>query len=155
MKAPICWAMVQKIASEAITRAERPELGHGDVAESPMAVPNVRRTKESAEARTAPARIAPHSRKLGTAFEDTSPGAMAARAGPTCVMELPSRSQCSAEAEEAQDEHDHDDQPNQVNDAVHGLFSSGTTLCVLISTTLLWARRSGQGDEQNREPSTN
>jgi hypothetical protein len=78
--------MIQKIAREAITRAGRPEPGQGDVAESPIAVPKLRRTNESAEARTAPAIIGPHSRKLGTAFEGISPGAVAARAGPTCVI---------------------------------------------------------------------
>jgi hypothetical protein len=53
--------MVQKMAKEAITLAGSPELGQGDVAERPTAVPNVRRTKESAEASTAPAKIGPHS----------------------------------------------------------------------------------------------
>jgi hypothetical protein len=102
-------------------------LGQGDVAESPIAVPKVRRTNESAEARTAPASIAPHSRNLGTTSEGTSPGGIAARAGPTSVIGLPSPAQRSAEAKEAQDEHDHDDQPNQINDAIHDPVSAGTT----------------------------
>jgi hypothetical protein len=83
MKAPICEAMAQNTAKEAMTFAEAPEFGHGDVAERPMAAPKVRSTKVIAAARTAPARTAPHSTKL-------APGVDAALeligAGPTCVM---------------------------------------------------------------------
>ena len=83
MNAPICCAIAQKTATEAITFAEAPEFGHGEVAERPMAAPKVRRTKEIAAARTAPARTDPHSTKL-------APGVAVALepsgAGPTCVM---------------------------------------------------------------------
>ena len=67
--------------SDAITLAERPEFGHGEVAERPIAAPNVRSTKESAAARTAPANTAPHSTKLVPAVElalAEAPGAEAA-----------------------------------------------------------------------------
>ena len=64
MMEPICCAMAQKTASEAMTLADSPEFGHGDVAERPMAAPKVSSTKDIAAARTAPAKTAPHSTKL-------------------------------------------------------------------------------------------
>jgi hypothetical protein len=83
MKAPICWAIAQKTATEAITFAETPEFGQGEVADRPMAAPKVRRTKEIAAARTAPASTAPHSTKLAPEAEMVLE---LAGAGPTCVM---------------------------------------------------------------------
>jgi hypothetical protein len=83
MNAPICCAIAQNTATDAITFVEAPEFGHGDVADRPMAAPKVRRTKEIAAANTAPASTAPHSTKLvpGAAVELDPSGA-----GPTCVM---------------------------------------------------------------------
>src|SRR6185295_11176758 len=89
MKAPICAAIAQKTAKEAMTLAETPEFGQGEVAERPMAAPKVRSTKVIAAARAAPARTAPHSTKL-------APGVDAALelagAGPTRVMTFLSNS---------------------------------------------------------------
>jgi hypothetical protein len=85
MNAPICCAIAQNAATEAMTRAETPEFGHGETADKPMAVPKVRSTNEIAAARNAPASTAPHSTKL----EPTAAvGAVLAEigAGPTCVM---------------------------------------------------------------------
>ena len=84
MKEPICCASTQNTASEAITFAERPEFGHGEVAERPMALPNVRNTNESAAARTAPASTALHSTKPVVGAATTAGDA--AGAVPTCVM---------------------------------------------------------------------
>jgi hypothetical protein len=68
---------------DAITFADAPEFGHGEVAERPMAAPKVRRTNESAAARKAPARTAPHSTKLDPGVAVTLPPT---GAGPTCVI---------------------------------------------------------------------
>jgi len=81
MNAPICCAIAQKTAIDAITFADTPEFGHGDVAERPIAAPKVSRTNEIAAASTAPASTAPHSTKLDPGAETPLPGA-----GPTCVM---------------------------------------------------------------------
>jgi hypothetical protein len=62
--------------------AETPEFGQGEVADRPMAAPNVQ-TNEIATASTAPARTAPHSTKLDLAAEAALE---LAGAGPTCVM---------------------------------------------------------------------
>src|SRR5947209_11749678 len=64
MMEPICCAIAQNTASEAISLADSPEFGHGDVADNPMAVPKASSTKEIAAASTAPASTAPHSMKL-------------------------------------------------------------------------------------------
>jgi hypothetical protein len=61
MTDPICWAIAQNTAIDAITFADNPEPGHGEVAERPIAVPKVSRTKDNAAAKTAPAKTAPHS----------------------------------------------------------------------------------------------
>ena len=66
---PICCTIAQNTAREPITLADRPEFGHGDVADRPIAVPKVRRTKERAAASTAPAQTAPHSTKLAPSVE--------------------------------------------------------------------------------------
>src|SRR6185503_12795504 len=125
MNVPICWAMIQKIAREAITLAGSPELGQGDVADSPIAVPKVRSTNESAAASTAPANTGPHSMKLGRAPVGTTPAAGAVRVAPSSVIwSFSSHSESSAEAEDAEDEHDHNDQPNKVDDAVHAVCSA-------------------------------
>ena len=50
-----------------MTLADSPELGHGEVAERPIAVPKVSSTNDSAAASTAPAKTAPHSTKLAPA----------------------------------------------------------------------------------------
>src|SRR5262249_4453825 len=63
MSDPICCAIVQNTAREAMTLAGNPECGHGEVAERPIAVPKLRSVKESAAASTAPARTASHSMK--------------------------------------------------------------------------------------------
>ena len=116
MNAPICCAIAQKTAMDAITLADAPEFGHGEVAERPMAAPKVRRTNESAAARKAPARTAPHSTKL-------EPGVAVTLAPdwswtylchgvvlPACT---------SVETEKAQDEHHDDDEADEIDDAVH------------------------------------
>jgi hypothetical protein len=66
---------------DAITFADRPEFGHGEVADKPIAAPKVSSTNESAAASTAPANTAPHSTKLSPAVSvlDTT-------GAPTCVM---------------------------------------------------------------------
>src|SRR5262249_62106418 len=46
MTAPICCAMVQKTASEATSRVGKPEFGHGEVAERPIAAPKVSSTND-------------------------------------------------------------------------------------------------------------
>jgi hypothetical protein len=125
MNVAICCAIIQKIANEAITLAGSPVLGQGDVADSPIAVPKVSRTNESAAASTAPAKTAPHSMKPGTAPVGTTLAAGAVRVGPSCVIgSISSHSESSAEAEDAEDEHDHNDQANKVDDAVHGVCSA-------------------------------
>jgi hypothetical protein len=83
MNAPICCAIAQKTATEAITFAETPEFGQGEVADRPMAAPNVSKTNEIATASTAPASTAPHSTKLDP---DVEAVLELAGAGPTCVM---------------------------------------------------------------------
>src|SRR5436189_6300384 len=74
MKAPICCANTQKTATEAMTLAEAPAFGQGEVAERPMAVPKESRTNEMAAARKAPASTAPHSTKLWPCVEWPEPG---------------------------------------------------------------------------------
>src|SRR5437762_3459391 len=86
MNAPICCAMAQKTASEAITFAETPALGQGEVAERPIAVPKVRSTNEIAAARKAPAKTAPHSTKLAPCEEWTVGAGGLVGPGPTLVM---------------------------------------------------------------------
>ena len=77
----------QKTAMDATTFADRPELGHGEVVESPMAVPNDSKTNEMAAARNAPAMTAPHSTKLCPCDEWLEPGGgVTMGAGPTLVM---------------------------------------------------------------------
>src|SRR5262245_8110833 len=110
---PICCAIAQKTAIEAITFADRPEFGHGETADRPMAAPNVSRTNESAAASTAPANTAPHSTKLRPAVSTLD-----ATGTPTCVMAVASYD--LMQPEEAQDEHHDHDQTDRVNDAVHG-----------------------------------
>ena len=46
MNDAICCAITQSTARPAITFADRPVLGHGEVADSPIAVPNVSRTND-------------------------------------------------------------------------------------------------------------
>jgi hypothetical protein len=102
--------MTQKIATEAITFAEAPEFGQGEVAERPIAVPKVRSTKEIAAARKAPANTAPHSTKLAPWLEWTvgaGAGGMIGP-GPTVVMII-SPTSGLVEPQEAQDEQDDDD----------------------------------------------
>src|SRR4029079_9522322 len=105
MNAPICCAIAQKTATDAITFADAPEFGHGEVAERPMAAPKVRRTKEIAAARAAPASTAPHSTKL-------EPGVTVVLApngaGPTCVMAFLPLLFTSVKPQKAEDEHDDD-----------------------------------------------
>jgi hypothetical protein len=88
MNAPICCINAHKIASEAKTFADRPELGQGEVAERPIAVPKVSSTNEIAAASTAPANTAPHSTKLvpGAADAEAETGV-----GPTVAMTVSSR----------------------------------------------------------------
>jgi hypothetical protein len=87
MKAPICWAKIQKTAIDASTFADTPELGQGEVLERPMAVPNDSKTKEMAAARKAPAITAPHSTKLCPCDEWLEPGGgVVMGVGPTVVM---------------------------------------------------------------------
>ena len=76
-------ATAQNTASEAMTLADSPEAGHGEAADSPIAVPKVSSTKDSAAASTAPAKTAPHSTKLAPAAS-----VFAATGVPTCVMTL-------------------------------------------------------------------
>jgi hypothetical protein len=118
MKAPICCAIAQKTAIDAMTFAEVPEFGQGEVAERPMAVPKASRTNDIAAAKTAPAKTEPHSTKLAPAV--AVPVALeASGAGPTCVMAF-SPSSISVEPEQAQDEHHNDDEADEIDDAVHG-----------------------------------
>src|SRR2546423_1752124 len=90
-----------------------PEFGHGEVADRPMAAPNVRKTNDRAAANTAPARTALHSTKLGLTVS-----VLAAIGVPTWVMMVVS-SLILMQAKRAQDEHHDDDQTDKVNDAVH------------------------------------
>jgi len=116
MNAPICCAIAQKTAMDAITFAEEPELGQGEVAERPMAVPKVSRTNDIAAAKKAPARTAPHSTKLAPAVAvPLEPSG----AGPTCVMTFVSYSGL-VQAEKAEDEQDDDHKADEIDDAVHG-----------------------------------
>jgi hypothetical protein len=98
-----------------MTLAETPEFGHGETAESPIAVPKASKTNEMAIARKAPASTAPHSTKLtpaaGIVVVPTGPG-------PTVVMALLSKDP-SMQPEQAEDEHDDDHEANEIDDAVH------------------------------------
>src|SRR3954463_12990227 len=117
MMDPICCAIAQNTASEAITLADSPEFGHGEGADSPIAAPKVSSTKEIAAASTAPASTAPHSTKLKPAVSvRDATGAL------TCTMiSLLNR---LVQPKDAQDEHHHDDQTHKVNDAVHDAATS-------------------------------
>jgi hypothetical protein len=99
-------AIAQKTASDAITFAETPEFGHGEVADRPMAAPKARSTKVIAAARTAPASTAPHSTKLAPPVDEAL---TLSGAGPTCVMAFCLPTTWLVKPEEAQDEQDDDD----------------------------------------------
>ena len=117
MMEPICCAIAQNTASEAITLADSPEFGHGDVADKPIAAPKVRRTKEMAAASTAPANTAPHSTKLKPAVS-----VRAATGALVCTMiSLLNR---LVQPKDAQDKHHDDNETDKVNDAVHGPATS-------------------------------
>jgi hypothetical protein len=111
MKAPICCAITQKTATDAITFVEATEFGQGEVAESPIAVPKVRSTKEIAAARKAPASTAPHSTKLAPCEEWAVGAGGIIGPGPTVVMTI-SPTSGLVEPQEAQDEQDDDDKAN-------------------------------------------
>jgi hypothetical protein len=109
--------MAKKIAREAMTFADAPEFGQGDVAERPIAVPKVRSTNEIAAASTAPATTAPHSTKLVPAVEVTRAGLTGV--GPTCVMPFSPHEAGLVKSKEAEDEQDDNHQADQIDDAVH------------------------------------
>src|SRR6478672_11578547 len=84
MNAPICCAIAQNTAMEAMTFADAPEFGQGDTADKPIAAPKVRSTKEMAAARKAPAITAPHSTKLAP----TAAGGGVAPTGPGLTVSI-------------------------------------------------------------------
>src|SRR5215468_5963222 len=113
MNAPICCIMTHSTAKLAISFVEAPTLGHGEVADKPIAVPKVRSTNEIAAASNAPASTAPHSTKLTPATGAATP---AAGADPTCVMTMPPL----AKPKGAENEHHDHDETDDVDDVVHG-----------------------------------
>src|SRR5215467_6198968 len=97
---------------------ESRQVGAVELTARPMAAANVCSTKAKVAAATAPATIGPHWR-----YSTYSSSSSSTARGTRSVMVI-DRSFCllarSAQAEEREQEHDHNDQANEVDDAVHG-----------------------------------